>query len=168
MRIRNLKHQYQGHDSHYLYISDGNERKMSYCQNKVCMHCGSYLEMHKDRTYATTYEYLQRKYRNEWLSIPFCSDRCYYEYPMREELWRTVDEFIADKGKEKFEKQRDIEKMEQSKKLEKYERERSEKERAEAKLKEERMIAEVKKRKRNRYLFFVLLACYLVYEWMSK
>ena len=168
MRIRNLKHQYQGNDRHYLYISNGNERTMSYRQNKVCMHCGSYLEMDKDRTYATTYEYLQRNYKNERLNIPFCSERCYLEYPMREELWRTVDEFIADHGKEKFEKQRNREKMEEAKKREKYDRDRAEEERAEAKLKEERMIAEVKKRKRNRYLFFVLLACYIIYEWMSK
>ena len=176
MRIRNLKHQYQGHDTHCLYIWDGYEREMRYDQNKVCMHCGSYLEMKKPEGWASqehqllygpTYKYYKAKYGKETLDVPFCSARCYDEYPMKEELYRTVDEFVKMHGKEKYEKQQKLEEKQRNRQRAEYERAEKARERAAAAEREENLKNEAI-RKKVRYILYLLLVCYMIYAYINR
>jgi hypothetical protein len=105
MRIKNLKHQYLGDNKHYLFISDGSEKTLSYRQNNVCMHCESYLQPDGDQSHYKFYQYWVTLHGQERIWMPFCSERCYKEYPRKSELFGTIDEFVAKLGKEKFEHQ---------------------------------------------------------------
>lgn len=88
------------------------------------MHCESYLQPKGDQSYYKSYEYWATLHGQERVWMPFCSERCYKEYPRKSELFVTVDEFIAKRGKEKFEQQQKEKEQEKREYWEKRERER--------------------------------------------
>ena len=162
MRIKNLKHQYLGENKHYLYIGDVRESSFSYRQNNICMHCESYLQPDGDQSYYKSYEYWATLHGQERVWMPFCSERCYKEYPKKSEFFSIVDEFVARHGKEKYEKKQKEEERQRNRERAEYERAQKAQERA-AKAELEENLKIESKRKKVRYALYFLLLCYIIY-----